>query len=410
MFYQYTNKEQPQLENTFLVHVNEKLIARVLKKIRQNYISKKRKPLNQINLKISYSKKHKLLKNSSSMLLDNIVAFIPDGIAEYQNSKHKITEQVGYDEDGYQFIFQASNDEFDKFLLDSALGLETDFEIENPIMKDNRFNLPDGAIEIQKDETAKIEIQPNVLDECELRFKIDELSPSLNFSGEFVKMPKASGENNYLLFRTKLFSIVLTDISSSEMKAKLRFTLERTVPLDEVIKFLKLFTLDNMDKTLIFETHLVNQNRSMSFTIPFNHNFSDELDLVDAIIFLKTSFEINGSIDISVEDLLNQKNRLISIANVIQNKVADSNFKVLEDNLEKNIFVPLTLLARIGKLMFGSIFALYGEQVSGKSYKVVKSKSLKKFIFDENLMDLKSVKELEKKVFTNYMTEQTNKL
>lgn len=401
LFLEFTNDPEPVVESAFLVHIDKSIIERTLRAIRKNDTQKAPKELHELKISISYSKKRKLLVASGEAFRDAVVTYVPDGdITKYQKSKRQAVETVGYGEGSYRMQFQISPEELDKHICAQSIGLSKEpVEVRNSVILDNRFNLKNGSIEIKRSSEAKLTLQPNVLDTCQLRFRETEFSPSINFDGEFVSSVNLySVDKNKLFFRTNIFSFELGDLDDNgKFDAKLHFMLEKEVPLDDVIKVFRLFHEDNVGKQLICEVELFKEQRTLNFHIGMDHKFKYAKSVADALCVLKDSFSIDGATLTTPDELFLQRDRLNALACVIQNKV--DRFRVkMDDKMQefpKEIKTPCTIGAEIGKLAIGVIALFHGTRIEDNNYKVIKSEVLQPLVFSNGIPSDETLKQLE---------------
>ena len=378
LFYEFKGKEAPTLDNSYLVHVDKNIISRVLKRIREEHVKDNPEPLHKIKLWIGYADEHKLNSNDGIALHERIISLVPDGMAEYQKNKDELTKTVGYGANGFIFQFEASTEQVAQHFFEAAVGLSSQVEIKNTILKDNRFDLPNGAIVEKKSDVAKIQVFPNIIDECQLRFKTREYSPALIFDGQFVKMPQLTTSKNSLYFRTELFSIELVNISENQFDSLLHFTTEKKVPLDEALRFFTLFSQENKDKTLFLDTVLKKEKRIISAQATLNHPFEDTLCVVESIKVLKNSFEIDGNSLTTLDELYDSRHALNVLAAIIQNKVETIRFKARKEPYsdeyitEQEAVAPYTMTVQVGDAHVGVVALFHGKRVTDYDYQVYK--------------------------------------
>jgi len=352
LFYEFSSIEEPILDSTYLVHVDKRLIKRVLKKIRQNYISKKPLPLNKIEIKVSYSKKHKLDINSGLFFRDSIVELVPDGIAEYQKNKHELTESIGYEEHGYEFKFETSPKELTRFFTESALGISDSLTVNNAALNDNRFNLKNGKVVIKKADEVKISVLPS------------------------------------------------TYIDESSISGKYHLTNENDVELDEAIKFFKLFSPDNFKKTLILELDLLDVKGTTGFSINFPFELPDPSLVIETIEVLQKSFEIDGKTITNLNELYDSKLRLNVLSSVIQNNVSEMKFTLTKEHEDSKSFgqpeikTPYHIIVSIGSVFIGVIALFHGKKITDYEYQVYKAEILKPLTFHNEQPTQELIEEL----------------
>lgn len=398
IFYQYSNKKQPELENVYLVHIDEALIKRVLKRVREEHLAENPKQLHEIKLWVSYNASHKLNELSGYSLRERIASFVPNGIIEYQREKKDLTKQVGYGENGFYFNFQANSEEIEKHFLDAALGRASSVQITDSVIKDNRFNFPNGAIEISRADTAEIEISPNVTDECELSFKASEFSPCISFDGQLLKVPKLSSQGNNLYFRAKLFAIEVYEVSDLGLKSKLHFTLDKETSLDEAIKLLKLFSEDNENIDYIFEVKLKKANRVISLRVKFHEYIKDSQLILEAVSGLKNYFDLDGNTQVTLDELFNHKMAMSVLKDIIFNNVGSLNFAIKKEYEERSVgskfTIPYAMTAQVGPSQVGVVTLIDGERTTSTEFNVTNVEVLKSLTFHDKMPTEEQLREI----------------
>jgi len=401
LFYEFSNRKAPILENSYLVHIDKRLITRVLKTIRQNDTSTNPKQLNDVKIKVSFSDKHRLNTNSGIALRDGITSFVPNGIAEYQKQKHELTESVGYENNGFEFKFETTTIELSRFFTESALGIADSLNINNTVLNDNRFNLKNGKVEIKRADEAKISVMPNNVDRCKLRIKTSQYSTSITFNADFLKMPNIKTAKNSLYIKTRLFSLEIYELNEHSFNARLHLTIENNVELDEAIKFFKVFTPDNLDKRLILELEFLELERSLTLTTKLKYELPDVTLLVKAIGVLKQSYEIDSNTITTLDKLYRDKEKLILLSSVIQNKVDEVKFTLSKESQEneyssqQKVRTPLSIGIAIGNVSIGVVALLHGEKIGDNEYQACQAEVLKAITLHDKKLTEELLKELE---------------
>ncbi|ELB2878594.1 hypothetical protein BBL97_06980 [Vibrio parahaemolyticus] len=401
LFLEFTNDSKPVVESAFLVHIDKRIIERTLRALRKNDTQKAPKELHELKISISYSKKDKLQTASGETFRDSIVKYVPNGdITKYQKEKRKTIETVGYGEGSYRLQFQIAPEELDKHIIAQSIGLGKEpVKVSNSVIFDNRFNLKNGSIEIKRCSEAKLTLQPNVLDTCQLRFREDEFSPSINFDGEFVSSTNIyTVDKNKLFFRTSLFSFELGSLDDNgKFDAKLHFTLEKEVPLDEVIKVFRLFHKNNVGKQLLCEVELFKEHRTLNLQVEMEYDFKDARLVADTLCLLKDSFSIDGGTLTTPDEMFVQRDRLDVLARAIQNQVDGLRVSFADAMQEypEVIKIPYTIIAEIGKLTIGVITLFHGTKIEANNYQVIKSEVLKPLVFNNEVPSNETLEQLE---------------
>lgn len=410
LFYEYTNKEDPELLGAYLVHLGQKLIKKILKRVREEHLAAEPKELHKIKLWISYTDNDKVPSNSGRALRDTIASYVPDGIVAYQKEKDSITKNVGYENDGYILQFEARPEDMEQHFIDAVVGRSTSVDITNSVLKDNRFNIPRGAVEIKSSDIAKIEVFPTLIDGCQLSFRASQYSPPITFESEFVKIPQLDKAKNTLCFKTKLFSIEIGELfANGKMDSRLHFLLDKEVELDEIIKLLKLFSSESLGKELKLEAKFKNENRVLNLSTTLNTVFEESLMVVDSTSVIRNKYHIDGKTLTTFDELYNQRVALSALAAFIENKFTEIRFKAVDsdpDNLE--ITIPYTMTVKIGASHVGIVALLDGVKSSEleSDYQATNVDIIEYLTFVDSIL----TKELLKEVTDNALRLRADKI
>lgn len=408
LFLEFTTDSEPKIENAFLVHIDKNIIARTLKAIRKNDTQKTPKELHELKVSISYNEKKHLISACGESFRDAVVSYIPNkDIADYQKQKFETISTIGYGEGSYKMQFQVSPEDLNKHIVAQSIGRKGEpVQVRNSVILDNRFNLKNGSIEIERSTEAQLTVKPNILDTCQIRFKDSKFSPSINFQGEFISSANVySLGKNKLFFRTSLFSFELISFDiPEETQFKVHFTLENSVSLDDIIKLFKVFHTENIGKPLVIEIELYEEKRTLQFGVVLDYDLPDARAVASDMSILKDSFNVDGEVITTPNEVFRQKDMLRALVFAIQNKTDE--FRVtLNDDIEESppeIKATQTLAVQIGKIAVGAIVMFHGTRKEGKVYQVTKSEILRTMVFHDGLPDPGELEKLEKLASESY--------
>ena len=404
LFFEFSKGDEPIVENAFLVHVDEKVIKRVLKKIRENDTLKKPKNLYEIKLSISYNSKHQLSGNTGLAFRDKALGYISgEGMTKYQETKRHLVDSVGYEESGYKFKFNAIPKDLDRYITERAIGISESLDIKDTVLFDNRFNLKSGGVEIKRSSEAKVSITLASNGTCQLRFKASEFAPSINFVADVVPTPQFFIGRNKLILRATLFSFELEFVDGlTQIDAKLHLTLDKPAELDEIIKLFKLLQPANRGENIICEMDFQSFESVISTQCKIDNDLPDMMPVVEALNVLKGSYEIDGKSLLLVDDLYNQEGKVIALANLIQNTTdgMQIDYKEEMDNIPDDIIAPFSLVVLIGATAIGAITLLHAKLDSGKIFDVQKVELIEALVFNDGFPKHEVIKGLEEKALS----------
>ncbi len=266
-------------------------------------------------------------------------------------------------------------------------------------MLDNRFNIANGAIEIKRSEVAHFTIRPNILDTCQLRFKPSKYSPSINFDGELVSATNIyKPDRNKLFLRTKLFSFEMRDLHrDGTIDSEMHVTFDNGAPLDEVLNVFRLFSSDNVDKTLLCEVEFKGEKTTLEIDVKINHKFKDARLLVAALSTLKGSYNIDGTLITTPDELYDQREALIGLSYATKNEVDGFQIRFNEhvESYPDTIESPLTSINTIGSYAFGAVLLFYSIRTEDNVYQVTRCEVVEPLAFSNGLPTRDQLEQLE---------------
>ncbi len=404
LFLEFSNDKAPVVESAFLLHIDKKIIEKTLKAIRKNDIKQNPKQLHEIKVSLSYNKKHLLSKPSGKAFKNAVLEHVKGGdIEKYIRAKHELVENVGYGQYGYTLSFSASQEEFDKHIIAQSIGRSCDpIEVRNSVFSDNRFDINNGAVEIKRSETAQFIIHPNVLDTCQLRFKPSKYSPSLNFNGELVSSTNIYNlDQDKRFLRTKLFSFEMRELHrDGTIDSEMHLTFDNGAPLDEVLNVFRLFSADNVDKTLLCDVEFKGDKTTLEIDVKINHKFKDARLLVAALSSLKDSYNIDGTLITTPDELYDQREALIGLSYATKNEVDGFQIRFDEhaESYPETIEWPFTSINTIGSYAFGAVLLFHAARTEKNLYQVTRCEVVEPLAFCNEMPTVEQLKQIESDV------------
>ena len=139
--------ESNEERDLFLVHLDEELIARVLKRLREATVNgADGDELNQKELTIRWEDVHRLPVRDSAAFKERVLAEIGD-VASYAKRKEGIRERVGYERGGFRAVAEFGDGIDHQALADAMIGLRGSVTARLITVRDERFSMP---IEVQR--------------------------------------------------------------------------------------------------------------------------------------------------------------------------------------------------------------------------------------------------------------------
>ncbi|MDA0148847.1 hypothetical protein [Vibrio sp. LaRot3] len=366
LFYEFSKAEPYELNNAYLVHIDEQLIYRTLKKIREN---SGKKPLHLDSLSVSY-RKHHINELSGKALREKIASYIPDGIENYQKEKIATTKRVGYEDGGIVGKFTAKADDIEQYCLDIILGKESSLELIDFSTKDNRFNIEESSFTIHESNggTLTMDVQTNVLGACRIDFKKGKYAPPLSFTGEILSYPALINKPNTFFIRTKLFTLEF-DITPKNNKLKTYFTADKIVTLDEATKWLRLFCRSQSEQYSIFEIHsdLLEMPWEGEITLPTKYT-EDYSELRASLEVLVKTFELDKGTTLYLGELTESRSLIKILDHLVNNR--DPGFEMEEQPEDKDgperVFSITPVFLRLGSTLIGCIARFFANKINNR--------------------------------------------
>ncbi len=181
--------ETESAKSAFLVHIDNDLISKVLKRLREIDQSDQENDFNKRTMTIFYDDSHRLPSLDGVGLKKAILGHINGTIEEYISKKKKYLESTGFEDGFAQMHFTTSGEENLEKLLNVSLGIEKDVEVSNFTGVHCRFGIL-GKKPFVSVESAKLSM-PNLQPTAsgKVRFKESKLSPGISFDARLYISP-----------------------------------------------------------------------------------------------------------------------------------------------------------------------------------------------------------------------------
>ncbi|AWL29803.1 DUF4365 domain-containing protein [Acinetobacter defluvii] len=360
-------------QRAYIVHIDNDLVYKILKKIHQVEQSDKENNLNSRKMTLHYDESHELKFLNGISLKENLLAYIGTDYSKYINEKSQFLETCGF-EDGYGTVqFSLNGEESIKKIIDVSLGLEEELDIENLVSIEQRFGIPSKKPEFQL-QTAKLKIGMTASKKGKIRFKEDKLSSGLMFDINFYNSPFSFNDyRKYAKFRVTGDFFDMT-FEPYQNKANYSFSLGDDLRL-EVKKLKDAITLINLmsrdEQSAIIELELESLENILSFNLTSKFVERDlEIfnQLLDKVLQIFQYLKIYDEICISLKELyfFNEK---IEQFHTIITKASECNVRVEfglngENRLKQDQMVHISVSAcRLGSHVIGIIFSVFGKPI-----------------------------------------------
>lgn len=359
-------------QRAFLVHVDESLITKTLKRLHEVEESEDENKFNKRTMTIHYSNEHELKELCGQAIKSEIERHIGNNISEYISKKKDFLESTGYEDGFAQVTFTTEGEDSFESLLNATLGLKTEIDIKSFKSTKTRFGIESkNALVDTEDGVLTI---PNVepMSEGEIHFKENTLSPGLSFSSKLYSSPLNEylpDDQKKMRLEGEFFDILFNPITG---KANFSFSFGEGVSM-ELEKFksaLKLLALlGTSNKLLIAELRFSNFPR-IKFDVcgrKNEFNFNSEIDALESAIKIKHIFDISEKVQISFHEILKyskQIKQLDSIFTTSENFKIEFSVNSSEFDFSNKAACVFTINCHLGSHIVGAILVLTGDVVA----------------------------------------------
>lgn len=390
LFLEYNNDTSPTIENAYLIHIDEKIIKRTLKKIRENDLLDKPKELHKLKISISYNTNDQFKHLNGDTLKLLIKKHSGKSIETYQNEKQSLRKNLGYEDGGIIMTCTFNKDKFNKqHFIDMSLGLRESVEVDKVIVKDERFNIKNDKFIMSELESSRLTIQNENAKDCKIRIKTSKYSPAIIFDAELISLsinPILNNNEKVILLKTALFTFVFEGLKTGTNKVKIRFTLDRLCEIQDVLSMIKVFSCS--EERLLLEVVGLHEN-TMKFDIDINTSNPYKPEFAQSLENIINTFEIKRSNETYFHQIISQKDNIIFVNDLLKNDIKngfiDTN-EIIPGNPNNFIFLE-GMFVNLGVSIVGGIFGLHAKSESSTRFKIEKVELLQPICSYESISD-----------------------
>lgn len=191
VFLDYDKKDTYQ--RVYLAHVDQDLIYRTLKKIRELENKGGLDRLNKATLVIKYNSINHIEPTNGLALKNEILKHIPKGMDAYISSKKSYLDRCGFEESAARMNITSNGIENMRDLVDVSLGLKKSASISKLTTYYSRFGIVDSSpsLDIIDGHLEMPDLKP--ASNGYIEFKTDRFSAGLKFDAEIYFSPFVAG-------------------------------------------------------------------------------------------------------------------------------------------------------------------------------------------------------------------------
>ncbi|MEZ9142062.1 MULTISPECIES: hypothetical protein [unclassified Shewanella] len=380
VFIEFDKKNSAQ--RAYVVHVDNNLISRVLKRLHKIEQSNEDNNFNKRTMTINYDNSNLLDMPNGDSLKTCFLSHIGDDASEYIVKKKSHLESTGYENGFAQITFTTEGEDNLKSLIDVSLGIEQEVDIVKFKGVDTRFGILSkiSSFDSNGGKLAMPNLKPT--SEAKIRFKQDRFSAGLSFDCKFYMSPfniMVPDKLKKMRVEGEFFDLVFTPYTGA---ASYSFSFGEGIRM-EVIKFRNAVKLLNLltksDKNIVVEL-IFDNSPKLEFGVgcnDLNLDFSRELKSLDSAVKLIANFEVTDFIDISFDEVSRYGNQISQMEEVL---TSSPNLFKVEFGINVDGYDPTNKTAciflittPIGSHIFGAIVVVTGyvEELEDERYRLI---------------------------------------
>jgi len=375
---------QTNVQNGFMVHVDNNLIGKVLKRMREIEESGNPCNFNKRTISVYYDDTDRLQSLDGKCLKETILHHIGKDYITYVRDKREYVQSTGFEDGSAQINFTVEGEEDLERLINVSLGIENEVKITSLSAVHCRFGIRSHKPFINQD-TGKLQM-PNVepITYGKICVKLDKLSPDLSFDCKLYNSPfNAMIPDKFKKIRIQgLFFDWIFYPYTGKMTYSYYFGggLKLRIPaLRDAIKLMSILTApgNRLHVEADFPGYL-KQGFSFS-THQSNPDWGQALGLAESAAHLAFFFEIANQAEVGIDDLRKYGSAINLLSEVIKNRYDDAfmiEFEIVEEgglDLDKEVVVVMLLSTPLGSHAVGAILTCSGivNITDGGKYRMV---------------------------------------
>ncbi|MDN5060005.1 hypothetical protein [Aliarcobacter butzleri] len=383
----------------YLVHLDQEIIGKILKRVRQSEINKK--PLNHQTIDISYSEYHKLKKATGPNLKEEILKYINGSNEKYIQDKQKMLKSLGYDEAPYEMKLKISAQKREDLIQNYLINQEG-MDVKITSIMEKRFNIPLPAKDVlpslgtvkmymkQPEQKFKLHIRKHKFEKAiilDVNFRTHPLIQGVFFLyNEIIELPLDYSN----LSRGSTCNMTIFHDKEYEFKV-----------ISQHMKFFKLIE-DNINGELEFEIFSEN-NMATSLKLYFNINkkLNIQQEVYDAFLLYEKLFahlQIDTSSLVSINFMMSLINQASNFYSFLSSDESQSLFftSTLESSTRRKVN-DFILIIPVYFTFNDTAYILIAEATTdleikedntaigtGKSHRILNQLEIKKDEFNKN--------------------------
>lgn len=322
--------------NAYLVHLNEDIIARTLKRLRE--YSNNNIKLHEKTINIIYNGKDRIQKLDGEGLKDAICKHIPDGMTNYIRHKMEVVNNIGFIGSGDEItanIISRTNPH--ELLVDYLIGIQDKLELANIKGINIRFGIPAPKPFIEaKSATLSHSKERKPDSSGKIRIRKDKYSSpiSLNADVYFPGWIIHYAPEEFIKFRfvTGLFEFIISPFNQEIVTVYPKYLHSNSLlQLQELKNFLNILDISSesaeSDSSFYIEASVKEINICKCYLTANTESYEackKEKELAEYAWKIAIQYDIQNDVYISLDHLFRQEDRL-----KLFNRLLESKCKIL---------------------------------------------------------------------------------
>lgn len=369
-------------QRAFVVHVDNSLITKVLKRLHEVEQSEKENNFNKRKMTIHYDNGNLLDELNGECLKNCFLSNIGENVAEYIARKKSHLESTGYEDGFAQVTFTTEGEDNLKALVDVSLGIRKEVEISKFKGVDTRFGILSNNPLLNSDggRLAMPNLKPNA--EGKIRFRENKLSAGLTFGAKIYISPfnvMVPDELKKMRVEGEFFDLMFNPYTGA---ATYSFSFGEGVRM-EVKKFrdaIKLLNLLSSSGKKIFAELIFDELPKLEFGVGCKRqefDFSNECEALDSAVRLISEFDMIDCVDISFDEISRYSTQICQMEKVLNSSPNLFNVEFGIDgngyDLNRDTACIFLITAPVGSHIFGIILVLTGdvEEIDDDRYRLI---------------------------------------
>jgi len=357
-----------KVQDIYLVHIDENIIGKILKRVRQCVL--KGKKLNESTITIQFKKKNKLKNNTGLELKKQIHTFIPNGMSDYIKSKGKMIKSAGFDDGAISMSLAFSTDTSENDLINLSMGLKKSLPVKISNITLERFNikLPHNIPELTNSTKTTISIINKSTQNAKLIVKKTKYSPVL-FECDFdIYMDSFQLVDNKRMTLKNDFLTLYLDFEKATHGLEVHsFEEQECRKLEDWLNIFKFAHLVG-DKDKIFYSETIIEDRVLNSNPNFQLNVNDSdwmiamYNMFNSLSDIYRAIGLSNSENVMLKDIQNNNEQINDLHELACSELMGMKINFVADlkykNGESALIMPSTTI--INNQIVGFVFVLIG--------------------------------------------------